>query len=292
MRITDSLISGGLQQNIQDSLNNLNTITAQISTGRSLSLPSDNPAGTAEDLSLRAALLGNRQYESDANQATSFLKSSNDALSTVNTILDNVNQIAVQGANGGAQSQASLTELANQVDSTIQQLTQIANTSVAGKFIFGGTQTAAAPYTGNPPVYGGDEGAVTAALGPGVSVTLNAPGANQSLFSGTFSALATLKAHLLAGDSASVSGDITAIQARIAVTSAASADIGNKTNQVTAAQQNLQRLDTEYQTAQSNIENTDLAQAYVQLQAAQNTYQASLVSVKDAFKYTLADYLG
>ena len=292
MRITDSLIASGLQQNIQTSLSALNTVTSQISTGKSLTQPSDNPTGTAEDLSVREALLGNTQYESDANGASSFLSASGGALSNVNTLLDSVNQIAVQGANGGALSQESLNSLANQVDSAVQQLTQIANTSVAGKYVFGGTQTQAPPYTGTPPVYGGNEGAVTATIGPGVSVTLNSPGANQSLFTDTFSTLEALKSHLAAGDSAAVSSDITAIQQRISVTSAASADIGNKTNQVTAAKQNLQRLDTEYQDTQSNIENTDLAQAYVQLQSAQNTYQASLVVVSKAYQYTLATYLG
>lgn len=291
MRITDSLMSTGLQQNITTSLNNLNTITQEISTGKALNQPSDNPAGTAEDLSLREALLGDTQYESDANQATTYLSAASNALTSVNTVLDNVNQIAVQGANGGAQSPQSLSELAAQVDSSIQQLTQIANTNVAGKYVFGGTQTQTPPYTGTPPTYAGNEEAVTATLGPGTSLTLNSPGTNQSLFGDTFSALQTLKTDLLSGNSTAVSNDITTIQDRINVTSAASAEIGNKTNEVTAAQQNLQRLDTQYQSAESNIENTDLATAYVQLQAAQNTYQASLVTVSNAYKYTLADFL-
>ncbi len=292
MRITDNLLSSSLQGNVQNSLSNLTTITQEISTGKSLNSPSDNPAGTAQDLTLREALLGDTQYESDANQAQSVLSASSTALSSVNSILDQVNQIAVQGANTGAQGQQSLNTLAAQVDGSIQQLAQLANTSVAGKYVFGGTQTGTPPYSGSPPVYGGDEGALTATLGPNSTLTLNSPGSNGSLFTDTFSTLQTLKTDLLAGNTTAISADITAVQGRITATSEADAAIGAKVNQVTAAQQNLQKLDTEYQTTQSNIENTDLATAYVQLQSAQNVYQASLVTVQDAYKYSLSTLLG
>jgi len=292
MRITDNLQAAALQQNVQTSLTTLNTIQQEISSGKQLNSPSDDPAGTAQDLALRESLLNNAQYENDANNASDFLKTTDTALSSAGSLLSQVRQIAVQGANGGFLSQDNLNALADQVDSAIQQLTNIANTNLHGKYVFGGAQTQTAPYAGSPPTYQGDEGAVVANIGPGQTLTLNSPGSNQSLFGDTFSALQTLKSDLQAGDSTAVSNDITAIDTRITATSAAQAAVGAKTNQVTAVTQNLQRLDTEYQSAQSSIEGVDLTQAYVQLQSAQNVYQASLVSVSKAYQYSLADYLG
>jgi flagellar hook-associated protein 3 FlgL len=271
MRITDNLISSSLEQNVQNSLSSLTTVTNEISTGKSLNSPSDNPAGTAEDLSLREALLGDTQYESDANQASNILNTSSSALSNVNTVLDQVNQIAIQGANTGAEGQTSLNSLADQVGTAIQQITQLANTNVAGTYVFGGTQTAK--------------------IGPNNSLTLNTPGSNGSLFTDTISTLQTLQSDLASGNSTAISSDITAVQNRITATSEANATIGGKINQVTSAQTTLQTLDTQYQSAQSGIENTDLATAYVQLQSAQNVYQASLVTVQDAYKYSLASML-
>jgi flagellar hook-associated protein 3 FlgL len=267
-------------------------VTNDISTGKSLNSPSDNPAGTAEDLSLREALLGDTQYESDATQASSILNASSSALANVNTVLDQVNQIAIEGANTGAEGQTSLNSLADQVSSAIQQITQLANTNVAGTYVFGGTQTESPPYTGDPPTYQGDEGAITAKIGPNSSLTLNTPGSNGSLFSDTLSTLQTLQSDLTSGNSTAISSDITAVQNRITATSEANANLGGKISQVTSAQTNLQTLDTQYQSTQSSIENTDLATAYVQLQSAQNVYQASLVTVQDAYKYSLASILG
>ena len=292
MRITDNLRASALESNVQTSLSTLNSVQQEISSGKHLLSPSDDPARTSQDLAVRESLINNAQYEKDASAASDFLKTSDSALSSVNSLLNNVRQVAVEGANGGAQSQDSLNSLAAQVDGSLQELTNLANTSLHGKYVFGGAQTKTAPYTGNPPAYGGDEGAVVANIGPGQTLTLNSPGSNGSLFSATFTALTTLKTDLQAGDSAAVSGDIAAIDARISATSTAQAAVGDKTDQVAAVTQNLQRLDTEYQGTQSNIEDVDLASAYVQLQSAQNVYQASLVSVSNGYKYSLADYLG
>jgi flagellar hook-associated protein 3 FlgL len=292
MRITDLMQVNELQQNVNTSLTSLNTITNEISTGKSLNSPSDNPAGTAEDLSIREALLGDTQYEGDATQASSLLTAGGSALSSVSTILNQMNSLAVQGANTGAESQDSLNSLAEQVGVAIQQVKQLANTNVAGVYVFGGTNTGSPPYTGNPPTYQGNEGALTATIGPGNTITLNSPGSNQSLFGGTLSALQTLQSDLQSGNTTGLTNDITAIQGRITATSQASAVMGDTSNEVTTQQQNLQQLDTQYQTTQSNLEDTDLATAYVQLQSAQNVYQASLVTVSDAYKYTLAAMLG
>ena len=291
MHITDNLRAQGLQQNVQTSLNTLNTVQQEISSGKQLSSPSDDPAGTSQDLAIRQSLLDNSQYENDATAAGDVLSVSDSALSDTNSLLTSVRQIAVEGANGGTQTQDTLNSLASQVDGAIQQLTNIANTNLHGKYIFGGAQTQTTPYTGNPPAYQGDEGALVANLGPGQTLNLNSPGSNQSLFGNTFTALQTLKTDLLAGNSTAVSNDIAAIDARITATSAAQATVGDKTNQVTAVKQNLQRLDIQFQGEQSDIENVDLASAYVQLQSAQNVYQASLVAVSNGYKYSLADYL-
>jgi flagellar hook-associated protein 3 FlgL len=291
MRITDNMTSHGLSQNIETSLNNLNTVTNEISSGKSLNLPSDNPTGTAQVLSISEALLGDTQYESDATTAGSILSASSSALSSVNTILTTVNQIAVEGANTGSESSSTLATLSDQVGSAIQQITQLANTSVAGKYVFGGTATNSEPYTGNPPAYQGNEGALTATIGPNSTITLNTPGSNGTLFTNILSTLQTLQSNLNSGNSTAISNDITSVQANISATSEANAALGDKSTEVTTAQQNLQQLDTEYQSTESNIEDTDLATAAVQLQSDQNVYQASLIAVSNAYKYTLADYL-
>ena len=70
-----------------------------------------------------------------------------------------------------------------------------------------------------------------------------------------------------------------------------SAQIGAKSNEISNLTQTLQRAQGDYQDAIANIEDTDLATAYVQQQSAQNVYQAALETTSQSFKLTLANYL-
>ncbi|MDQ2686656.1 MAG: flagellar biosynthesis protein FlgL, partial [Armatimonadota bacterium] len=69
------------------------------------------------------------------------------------------------------------------------------------------------------------------------------------------------------------------------------ATVGAKMNEVDSTKQRLTRAQGDYQNAVSNVEDVDLATAYVQLQSAQNVYQASLVTTSKAFQHSLSDYL-
>ncbi len=137
----------------------------QISTGKKLTTFSDDPAGASQSLALRSALADNAQYQRDADQAKSFLSASDSALSSATTIIQSARQIAVQGANSD-QSPDSFAALSSQVDGLTQQLTQVANSDLHGKYLFGGTQTTKRRPTTPTQTYSGNTQAVTATLGP------------------------------------------------------------------------------------------------------------------------------
>ena len=293
MRITNSLQYGNLQQNVENSLEKLNTIQGQIATGKKLTKFSDDPAGASQSLSLRSAAADNTQYQRDADSAKSYLSAADSALSSVNTIMQTVRQIALQGANG-TQSSDSLAALSSQVDGIIQQVTQLANTDLHGTYLFGGTQTKTPPFD-TAQNYQGNAQPLTAGIGPGYSIQTSTAGG--AVFGPAFTALQSLKQHLSAaaagtpGAQAGISADIARVDAGLTAISTAQATIGAKGSQVDAVKQQLTRAQTGYQDSISNIEDVDLATAYVQLQSAQNIYQASLSTTAKAFQYSLADYL-
>lgn len=287
MRITNSLQYQNLSSNIESSLETLNTVQSQISSGKKLQTFSDDAAGASQALTLRSALGDNTQYQRDASAATSFLTASEGALSSATSVLQSARQIAVAGANS-TQTPDSLAALGDQIDGAIQQLTQAANTQSGGRYLFGGTKTTTPPYDATQ-TYQGNSGAINSTLGPNASVQINTDSA--AAFGPAFTALQSLKTHLAAGDATAVSGDIGAVDTALSALNTASATAGAKANQATAATQQLTRAQSDYQTSISNIEDVDLAQAYVQLQSATNVYQASLSTTAKAFQYSLADFL-
>ena len=287
MRITDSLAYGSLASNINTDLQSLNTVQSQISSGKKLQTFSDDAAGASQSLVLRSALGDNAQYQRNATSASAFLSATQGALSSATSIVQSARQIAVAGANS-TQTPDSLAALGDQVDGALQQLTQQANTQTQGRYIFGGTNTTAAPYDATQ-TYQGNTQAISSTLSPGNSLQVNTPG--STAFGPAFTALKTLKADLAAGNSTAVSSDIGTIDTALSALNTASATAGAKANQATAATENLTRAQSEYQTSLSNIEDVDLASAAVQLQTDQNVYQASLETTSKAFQYSLADFL-
>ena len=288
MRITNSLQYQNLSANINTSLEAMNNVTSQISSGKQLQTFSDDPAGAAQSLALRSSLGDNAQYQRDATAATAYLTASQSALSTATTAIESARQIAVSGANG-IQTADTRAGLSIQVDNIIQQVTQTANTQYQGRYLFGGTSTATAPFNTTTQAYQGNSQAINSTLGPGYSIQINTNG--SSAFGPAFTALQTLKTDLGTGDSTAISNDIGTLDTALAALNNASATAGAKANLATAATQQLTRAQGEYQNSIDSIENVDLAQAYVQLQSATNVYQASLSVTAKAFQYSLADYI-
>lgn len=293
MRITDSLRYGSLQGNIENSLQNLNAVQQQISTGKKLTTFADDPTGASQSLALRSALGDNAQFSRDAEQAKSFLSAGDGALGDAATLVQSARQIASQAANSD-QSPESLAALGSQVDGLTQQLTQVANSDLHGKYLFGGTNTQTPPYDATQ-TYRGNAQSVSATVGPNYQVALNGDGSQA--FGPAFAALQSLKSDLTAagagtpGATGALSADIARFDGGLAAINTARATVGAKLSQVGTVQSQLARAAGTYQDAVSNIEDVDLAQAYVQLQSAQNVYQASLSATAKATQYGLADFL-
>lgn len=294
MRVTDSLTTNNLMNNIETSLNNYTKVQQEISTGKSMNHISDNPAGGAQSLSMRASLVDNAQYQTNANSATAFLSTGDSAMSSASNLLLSAQQIATQGANG-TQNAQDLKSLGAQVDAIIQQLTQVANTDLHGKYVFGGTETQAPPFAAptagaDPtPTYVGNSQTVTAIIGKNNSLNISTPG--SAAFGDAFAALQSLRTDLASGDQTAISADIGKVSTSEDTLTSVRATMGATMNQVTDTLTRLNRSQTDYDTAVSNIEDVDLAQAYVQLQSTQNVYQASLLTTSQSFQLSLANYL-
>ena len=293
MRVTTSLTYDKLQSNVNTSLSNLNEIQSQISSGKKLTDFSDDPAGASQSLSLRSELDDNAQYQRNAISAQSYLSASDTALTSANSLIQSARQIAVSAANSD-QSPESFKALSDQVNGLVNQLTQIANADLHGTYLFGGTATKLPPFDSSQN-YQGNTQPLQASIGAGYSVTTSTVGSD--VFGPAFTALHSLQQHLTdaaagtAGAVTNISSDIAAITSGQTAINTAQAEVGAHVNEVKGVGQRLAQSQQEYQDAISNVEDVDLATAYVKLQSATNVYQASLATTSKAFQYSLADYL-
>jgi flagellin len=103
-----------------------NNLEAQLSSGLSINSPSNNPAGYITAQGFTSQLNGITQAVSNANQGVSLLQTAQGAITQQIGIVQQLNSISVQAANG-TQTPAESQSLQNLVGQLTSQVSSIAN---------------------------------------------------------------------------------------------------------------------------------------------------------------------
>lgn len=146
----------------------------QISTGRKVLTPSDDPAAASRILGLNRALETVQQYQSNIDRAKSRLETEEGVLVGVSNLLQRASELAVQG-NNDTLSRTDSQAIAAEVHQLLDQLYALANTRDSnGEYIFSGFQSGTKPFTSpaiGSYVYNGDLGQRQLQISPDRQVT-------------------------------------------------------------------------------------------------------------------------
>lgn len=153
----------------------------QLSTGKRILTPADDPAGAAKALTLQQSIDTLGQYNKNAQTATTWLQQEDSTLASATTLLQRVRDLAVQ-ANNASTTPSDRRDIGQEVQQSLDQLVQIANTTNGtGDYLFGGYNTKSQPFsmdaTGNV-TYTGDQGQQYLQVSATGQVALNDSGAN------------------------------------------------------------------------------------------------------------------
>lgn len=142
MRITTKMMQNTSLRNLNTNKARQEMLTTQLSTGKKISRPSDDPVIAIRSLKLNSSLDKiDQYYEKNAEDAESWLELTASALSTVNGILEsdirpNINQ-AVSSYQEYKERQAIMEHLQN----AVQEIYATGNADSAGRSIFTGYRT-------------------------------------------------------------------------------------------------------------------------------------------------------
>jgi flagellar hook-associated protein 3 FlgL len=120
-------------------------VQEQLSTGKRLLKPSDNPVDTANDIKLKTQLAEETQYHTNIQSGLNFMNVSDTAMQSMETIMQRLRELAVQGSSDtlSANDRANMQP---EVDQLFRQLITLTNTNYNGDYVFGGTQSKIAPF--------------------------------------------------------------------------------------------------------------------------------------------------
>ncbi len=140
----------------------------QLSTGRRILTPSDDPIASAQVLNITQSASINKQYSVNRDSASSSLGLEDNVLKQVTSLLQDVHESAVYAGNASL-SDADKKALAMELRGRLESLVGLANaTDEKGQFLFSGYQTNTKPFvlTGLNVQYMGDQGQRLIQVGP------------------------------------------------------------------------------------------------------------------------------
>jgi len=162
IRISTSMIFNQGVANMQNRTAALLKTQNQIANGTRILTPADDPVASARSLEVDQSLAINQQYQRNSDSATTALGLSENALTSVTTLLQDVKTTAIN-AGDGALSQSDLDTLGNTLRGNYQELLGLANnTDGNGQYLFSGYKGSTTPFAQTAPgvvVYQGDQGA-------------------------------------------------------------------------------------------------------------------------------------
>ena len=144
-RVTGMMIFSNLMSNMRRGSQALGRLQEQMSTQRRINRPSDDPAGASRAQSLLSGEHDYQQYSDNINEAKSVLDFTAGVLETISSEVVGV-RVKILSAITPTSDASTREMIASEVDDVLKSIVAEANSSFAGMFVFGGTQTGSAPF--------------------------------------------------------------------------------------------------------------------------------------------------
>jgi flagellar hook-associated protein 3 FlgL len=266
-----------MERSIQRGVERLTEDQRRVVTGRRLDLPSDDPAGVVQALSLRNVLSRDQQYQRNVREAKQFLQSTEASLGDIQQILRETREIVVRGANDGGDHD-SRQALIDQLERMMQRLYQIGNTKVDDeRYLFAGQLLTTQPFTLNGDVltYNGDGNALVANIATNQQIQMNLTPGTRIV--DLYDRLKQIKINLLSSDLTRLSNeDLREIENFQSEFLRYRGEIGTRLQELDQRQTMYELRHEQHSEMLANIEEVDIAGAISQLRQSEIAYQAAL----------------
>jgi flagellar hook-associated protein 3 FlgL len=292
MRVTQQMLHQNSVRHMNQNLSRLEKTNNQVSSGKLLHKPSDDPNGVSKAMNLKSALAANGQYERNTSEATLWLDETDQTINDMVNVMQRVRELAVRG-NTDTLSDDDRSAIAIEVEELTEQVRTFANSKVNGNYLFNGQKTKESPYPDKDSykMDSFDTGAKSFTIADGVVVQVNATAdklfGNATDNTNLFQTLNNLSEGLRSGNTFPLD-QIDKGMERLLSTGA---EVGARHNRVEAVGNRIKDSNLELQSMLSKIEDVDYAEAITRLKSEESIYQATLAASSKIIQPSLMDFL-
>ena len=296
MRVNPNMVPDILAD-LQQSQTAVNIALQEVATGKSVNVPSDNPAASADMVQNTIETANVDQYTQNVSSMSSMVQTADSSLGSVVTSLTQAISLGTEGANG-TNNPSNLQAIATQVQGILQSVVAQANTSYQGTYLFGGTETSSAPYTASSSspsgyAYNGNNNSNSVAVGDDMNVQVNLPGSQifSNASADVLGSLSSLVTAIQSGNATTIGTATTAVNAALSNVSQQRVFYGNAESQLNSQETALQQETVSLTSQQSSLIDVDEAQAATNLSQAETANSAAEAAAAKVLPNTLLNYL-
>ncbi|MGG7176599.1 flagellar hook-associated protein FlgL [Clostridium paraputrificum] len=144
MRVTNRMLSNNYLRDMRSNLGNMQKLNGQLSSGKEIRRPSDNPFKVARSMQLHTDINTNKQYNENIKDTINYLDATDQALYQATNTMQRIRELMVSAGNA-AYGSDERKAIADEMNERVSEITQILNTNFDGKYIFGGTKASSKP---------------------------------------------------------------------------------------------------------------------------------------------------
>lgn len=290
MRVSSRIMAENIKSYLAQQSTALIETQTQIATGKKINSLSDAPGDIGKVLDYRTTLSKIEQYQENITDAKTRVEYTETVLGQINDLVTDARTIA---SNPDTENREAIAlEVANIRD----QIVGLVNTQYAGNYLFHGDLTDTAPFDETTGAYDasvGSDGSHDVIVGEDIQLTLQADGSDMFIESGDnlIEVLDDLEAALLADDDTAIAATVDPLY-RIddqleLVRSAFAAGY----TRLEATEARWTSFSNSVETMRSDLEDTDVTAAAVDLQLQQTHYEVLLNVAAQVIQPTLMDFL-
>jgi flagellar hook-associated protein 3 FlgL len=268
----------------------------QLSSGRRIGTPSDDPLGTSTAITEHAALARIDAYTRAADAVGSRLGLADAVLSDIVIQLTAAQSTALS-ARGSSATPAQRQAAANELLAIRDAIMSDVNTTLQGQYLFSGSNVLVAPYARTAvgiSAYQGNTSAARIDVAGGREVAGTFDGG--AILQGSdpqhvLDALTALAAAVAAGDSAATDNGVGAVSRAFDRAVLAQTRVGNDLRALEDVHLQLTAAGESSMTRLSRIEDADLAATAARLAQSETAYRAALAAVAQTLRLSLLDFI-
>lgn len=292
MRISTSQLYDKIRAAFQRNMFEYVKYQDQLSTGKKINKPSDDPIGSSKIIDYRVNIQHVEQYKKNIDETREFLSFSELALGSVVDNLTRAKELAIQAADDTITSDQRH-YMAKEIEEIRRQILNIANSKFKDNYVFSGFKVDTPPFDAANFNYLGDSGRSYVFLDKTMQMAQNIPGDEifGSGLSSVFNTLKDLQTGMETDDKSLINNALGMIDSDMSRILNVRADLGAKLNNLESMNSRQEETSLGLKELLSQVEDANIAETVTQLSKAQLALQALRQSSSPVIQQSLLDFL-